>query len=217
MYTDIEYYRLLLNVTISSGAQLNDVNACIVLLGTQHSVSRMCLKSWHLLQLITNLSFVCFVCLNLSSNIISCNFIYNSNMILKSWELYCACPFSGNKQCIHIVSFPARCTCSHRSAGLAMICSFCQTHCAVDRVAQFILSNSHQMGVFYLCIAMMSSSSDQASLLSVHREGGWVGVSTVAASAPQRGPHGVSSPLSLHLHLHGTSTTTGEDAAAPTE
>ena len=60
----------------------------MILQGTHHSARRMHLKSWHLLQPITNLSCVCFICKNsipsksLSSIITSCNFIYNGNGIL---------------------------------------------------------------------------------------------------------------------------------------
>ena len=112
-----------MHFTILSGAPQNDVNARVVLRGTHHSARRMCLKSWHLLQPIANLSFVCFICQNclprkiLSSNIISCNFIYNVNGILKSWEFHRLHPSVGKKQSIHIVSFPARCTRSRPSAG----------------------------------------------------------------------------------------------------
>ena len=103
----------------SSGARQNDVNTCVVLPGTHWSARRMRLKSRHLLQPIANLSFVCFICQNfipskiLSSNFISCNLIYNPNGIFKSWEFYRSCPSAGNKQRVHIVSFPAGRTHSH--------------------------------------------------------------------------------------------------------
>ena len=42
-----------------------------------------------------------------SSNIISCNFIYNANGIFKLWEFYRSRPSARNKQSVHIVSFPA--------------------------------------------------------------------------------------------------------------
>ena len=49
---------------ISLGARQNDVRAHIILPGTHHSIRHMRLKSCHLLQLIANLSFVCFICWN---------------------------------------------------------------------------------------------------------------------------------------------------------
>ena len=58
---------------------------------------RMRLKSWHLLQPIGNLSFVCFNWWNfipskiLSSNIISCKFNYNANGIFIFWEFCRSC------------------------------------------------------------------------------------------------------------------------------
>ena len=62
-----------------SCARQKDVNAHIILPGTQHSTRHMHLKSWHLLQPIATLYSV-FFCLskfipnkNLSSNIITCN------------------------------------------------------------------------------------------------------------------------------------------------
>ena len=103
-----------------------------VLQGNYHSARGMCLKSWHLqvqVQPIANLSFVCFICRNfnpskiLSSNISSCNFIYNANGVYKLWEFYCSLPFAGNKPSMHNVSFffPARCARSCRSAGHTVI------------------------------------------------------------------------------------------------
>ena len=77
---------------------------CVIVQGTHRSARRMRLKSWHLLQTITNLSVVCFICRNfipsriLSSNIISCNFIYNDNGIFKSWEFYHSCPLPGTSK-----------------------------------------------------------------------------------------------------------------------
>ena len=98
---------------MSSGAWQNDVNV------TRHSATRMHLKSRHLLQLIANLSFVCFVCRNfipskiLSSNIISCNFIYNAIGIFQSQEFYRSHLLAGNKQSIHIVIFFLLGVCVH--------------------------------------------------------------------------------------------------------
>ena len=98
----------------SLGARQNDVNAQVVLPGTHRSAMRMRLKSWHLLQPITNLSFVCFnqwnliPCKILSSNIISCSYIHPMLMGCSN-----CCSFkvhvltARNKQSVHIVSFPA--------------------------------------------------------------------------------------------------------------
>ena len=93
------------------------------------SAKHMHLKSWHILQPITNLSFVWIVLFFenfipskiLSSNIISCNFNFNAKAILRSWEFYRSHPFAGNRQSVHIVSFPAGHTRSHRCAGHTMI------------------------------------------------------------------------------------------------
>ena len=49
---------------ISLGARQNNVNARIVLPGTHPSARRIHLKSWHLLQPVINLSFVCLICRN---------------------------------------------------------------------------------------------------------------------------------------------------------
>ena len=74
-------------INIVGCPERNDINACIVLPGTHRSARRMRLKSWHLLQPIANISFVCFICQNfilskiLSSNVIFRNFIYNANGI----------------------------------------------------------------------------------------------------------------------------------------
>ena len=58
----------------------------------------------------------------LSSNNISCNFIFNANWIFKSLTFYRSHPSAGNKQSIHIVSFPAGCMRS-RPAG-SWLCIF---------------------------------------------------------------------------------------------
>ena len=69
---------------------------------------------WHLVQPITDWSFVCLVCWNfipskvLSLNIISCNSIYNANRSFKLWEFYRSRSSAGNKQIMHIVSFSAQ-------------------------------------------------------------------------------------------------------------
>ena len=83
----------------------------------------MCLKSGHLYfnlspmnnlhALFIEISYQAWFCLQ---NIISCNFIYNANGILKSWEFYHSCPSAGNMQSIGIISFSARRTRSHPSA-----------------------------------------------------------------------------------------------------
>ena len=81
----------------------------IVLPGTHHSARCMRLKSWYLLQPIANLSFVCFLYVEISYQarfslyqIKSCSFIYNANGIYKLWEFYRSCPFAGNNQSIHM-------------------------------------------------------------------------------------------------------------------
>ena len=118
----------------SSGSQQNNVNTCIVLLGTHRSARCMRLKSWHLLrrkfsQLPIYHLYVLFVSQNfipsmiLPSNImIFCNFIYNANGIFKSWKFYCSRPSAGNKQSIHIASFPVR----HN--GTYTLTSFCRAY-----------------------------------------------------------------------------------------
>ena len=71
---------------------------------------------------IASLSFVCFICQKfipskiLSSNIISCHFTYNANGMFQLWEFYHLHPSAGNKQSVHIVSFPAGRTRSRPSA-----------------------------------------------------------------------------------------------------
>ena len=68
-----------------------------------------------------------YVCQNfipskiLSSNIISCNLIYNANGIFKLWEFYCSCPSARNKQSVHIASIPPGRTHSRLSAGRTTI------------------------------------------------------------------------------------------------
>ena len=87
----------------SSNHKLNqeaDMNTHVFLLGTHPSARRMHLKYWHLFQPIANSSFVCVTCICqncipskiFSSNILSCDFIYNSNRIFKSWEFYALLP-----------------------------------------------------------------------------------------------------------------------------
>ena len=99
---------------------LAEQNTCIVLPGTP-LLQGLWLKSWHLLQPIINLyvlsvktSHQARFCL---LNIISCNFIYNNDGIFKLWEFYHSHPSTGNKQSVHIVSFPARHTRSCPSTG----------------------------------------------------------------------------------------------------
>ena len=99
------------------------VNAMHHSVGNSPFCQAHALKSGHLLQLIANLLFVCFICRNfipsqiMSLNIISWNFIYNTQGIFKSWQFYCSHPFGGNKQSVHIVSFPAGRVRSRRSSG----------------------------------------------------------------------------------------------------
>ena len=71
----------------------------------------------HLVQPIANLYVFylskCHTKQDFSSDIISLNFIYNPKLLmgfLKSLEFYHSHPSAGNKQSVHIVSFPARCT-----------------------------------------------------------------------------------------------------------
>ena len=107
---------------ISSSAPQNDMNVGIVLPGTHCSARPMRLKTRHLLQPTANLLIVRFIGRNfipskiLSSNIISYNFINNANGIFKLWGFYRSCPSAGNKQSIHVVSFPAGRTRSRPSA-----------------------------------------------------------------------------------------------------
>ena len=86
--------------------------------------------------------------------------------------------------------------------------------CAVYRVWQFILSNSNQMGVFYLCIAMMSFIV-RSSKPTIHPPRGRLGGCVYKWLRPLLSAVLMEflTPLPLHLHLHGTTTTTGEDAA----
>ena len=82
-------------------------------------------QSGHLLQLITNSSFVWFIGQNfiasqiLSSKIISWNFICNAKGIFKSWECYRSQPFAGNKH--------ARSHCQF-SCQARTFTSFCRAH-----------------------------------------------------------------------------------------
>ena len=129
----IRYTIIHLCQIISSCAQKNDMNSStrVIVPGTHRSAMCMLLRSEHLLQLIVNLSFVivCFIviCQNctpskiLSSNIISCNFIYNANGIFKSWEFYHSRPSAGNKKSVHIISFLDGRT-WRTCAGHTMIC-----------------------------------------------------------------------------------------------
>ena len=114
----------------SSGARKNDVNAT---LGTDAGNSSFCqvhaFKFGHLLQLIANWSFVRFICQNfiasqnMSSNIISWNFIYNAKGILKLWECYCSRPFAGNKRArSHSVFLPGA-RVHRRSSGHLTTCN----------------------------------------------------------------------------------------------
>ena len=59
----------------------------------------------------------------LSSNIISCKYIYNVNRIFKIVVVFLS---AGNKQSVHIVSFPAGRMCSRPSAGHPTISQMCK-------------------------------------------------------------------------------------------
>ena len=103
------------------------VNAHIVLPRTPRSARRMHLKSWHLLQPIANLSFVCLISRKfIPSKIFFLQIsipaiLFTLLMAFLEWESYPTCPFAENKQRIRIVNFPAGRTYSLPFAGHAMI------------------------------------------------------------------------------------------------
>ena len=98
------------NITseISLGAWKSIVNAGILLPGTHHSARRMCLKSWHLLQVqpIANLSKI-HTKLNVIIQISYPASLFTMLMGFSHHEFYYSHPFARNKQSVHIVSFPA--------------------------------------------------------------------------------------------------------------
>ena len=123
--------------TISSDAQQNDVNTHMALPGTHRSARTHPFEVLMPTSTDRQLSFACLVCRNfipnkiLSPNIISCNIIYSANGNFKSWAFYRSCPSAGNKQSVHIVSFPSGRTCSCPSAGYTTMRHRSQTSHAV--------------------------------------------------------------------------------------
>ena len=90
-----------LHGTISTGTQQNDINACVV---CQELIILPGAWVWSLDTLFNLSPIYNFIYQNLiprkvmSSNIISCNFIYNFAGILKSWEFYRLCPSAGKSK-----------------------------------------------------------------------------------------------------------------------
>ena len=109
----------------SSCARQNDVNAMRRSAGNSSFCQAHAFQSGHLLQLIANSSFVCFIRRHfiasqiLSSKIISWNFICNAKGIFKSWECYRLRSFAGNKH--------ARSHCQF-SCQARTLTSFCRAH-----------------------------------------------------------------------------------------
>ena len=88
----------------------------------------------------------------LSSNIISCTFIYNANRISKSWEFYRSRPFARNEQSVQLVSFPAGHMDSRPSTWHTTICLVSSCSWWLEQYLYCIFNHKTQGFILYLLI-----------------------------------------------------------------